>query len=157
MSLLDEPSTFTKLLSETTFSRATLSRHLRDLCEGQIIEKAVVNNRVVYRTALNEQRLMEEIKRISFDGILSFISLISKDLATLVETTIRFIVKGIIHFKQIELVEDRTPSPAEMEEFYKKLDVRELMPSELEKIKKQEEMRKILDLMKKIGFIGRET
>jgi len=49
LKILEKPLTFTELLKETGFSRSTLTQHLKDLRKAKEIEKAIENNRVIYK------------------------------------------------------------------------------------------------------------
>ena len=61
--IFDKSMTFMELKNHTGFAKSTLSSHLKELQELGIIEKALVNDRVVYQTSLNEEAL-EAINRI---------------------------------------------------------------------------------------------
>ena len=47
--ILEQSLTFTELLKETGFSRSTLTQHLKDLQRTADVEKAIENNRVIYK------------------------------------------------------------------------------------------------------------
>jgi len=72
--LLEKSLTFTELLNETGLARSTLSNHLKELQEQQIIEKAIENGRVVYRTMLNEEIIESEMQIATYDLLLKLLS-----------------------------------------------------------------------------------
>ena len=98
--LFEKSMTFTELRGETGFAKSTLSNHLKDLQAYGAIKKALENDRVVYRTTINEKVLESEFKRVSFDWFLKLISLENPELVELIETMMRLVIKYFIVLKK---------------------------------------------------------
>jgi DNA-binding transcriptional ArsR family regulator len=99
--ILQNSLTFTELLNETGFSRATLTNHLKDLRQDGIIEKTIENNRVVYSITLDENRLESEIKKIGFDILFDFVYEEHPKVAFYVEDTYDSFGCALIALKRI--------------------------------------------------------
>lgn len=69
--LLEKSLTFGELLDEVGLSRSTLSGHLSDLQQDGLIEKAIKNNRVVYQTTLDAEKIEAEFKKLSYDMLVN--------------------------------------------------------------------------------------
>lgn len=154
--IFQNPSTFTETLSATGFSRSTLTQHLKDLQKQQIVEKAVIDGRVVYQLTLDEERMLDEIKRASFDGLLSLISAFNQELALFIEALLRLLVKSTVYFKTKELADGKKPSAEEMRTFIKKLDKSQLMPRGRVKSLDQYKLRLFLETMNELGELLKE-
>lgn len=154
--LIQNPLTFTKILNEIGLARSTLTQHLKDLQQQQVVEKAIMNGRVVYRLILDEEKMLDEIKRASFDGLLSLISAINRELAMFIEMLLRILVKSTVYFKTRELVDGKKPSAEEMRAFFKKLDKSQLMPKELGKDLDQYKLRPFLETITELSNLLKE-
>lgn len=100
LTLFDKSLTFTELLKETGFSRSTLSKHLKDLQDAKVVEKAIEKGKVVYRTTLNEERILSELKKTTFNSIMRLISMYYPELHRLTELHLRLNVKSVILSKK---------------------------------------------------------
>lgn len=110
--LLDESYTFGELLNEVELSRSTLSAHLSDLQEDGLIEKAIENNRVVYRTTLDEKVIELEMKNLSYDWIREFLYDTIPSIGMFVDISIKILIMEKIWMRQRKF-EGNPPSQEE--------------------------------------------
>ena len=68
--LMERSMTNKELLNETDFSSSTLANHLKSLMREDLIEKAIEDNRVVYRIVFDERKWESEYKKMSYDAIM---------------------------------------------------------------------------------------
>lgn len=112
--LLNKPRTFTELLEETEFARSTLTKHLKYLSQRQIIERAIEDDRIVYRIIYDEERLLSEIRSMHYDLIIEIISQVEPLLAILLESYFNSLVKVMIHFNKMKIEGKREISTKEV-------------------------------------------
>lgn len=108
--IFKESMTFTELRNHTGFAKSTLSSHLKELKEYGVIEKALENDRVVYRTSLNEEALEAEFKRKNFDSILHYLLQSSPEIGVWFKVSMKLAVRTIIFNKKREL-DGKPPLP----------------------------------------------
>ena len=123
--LLENSLTFTELLNETGLARSTLSNHLKELQELQIIEKAIENGRVVYRTMLDEDTIESELKSASFDLVLKMMSSAVPGLGLFVKFVLKLGIKTRILNRRLEI----EGKPALSESEFMKVMARDLAES----------------------------
>ena len=68
--IMERSMTNKELLHETEFSSSTLANHLKSLMREELIEKAIENNRIVYRIVFDERKWESEYKKMSYDAIM---------------------------------------------------------------------------------------
>lgn len=154
--LIQNPLTFTEILNETRLSRSTLTQHLKDLQKQQVVEKAIMHGKVVYRPTLDEEGMLNEIKRASFDGLLSLISAINRNLAMSIEVLLRVLVKYTVYFKTKELRDGKKPSAEEIRAFWSELNTSQIMPKKLEKNLEQYKLKPFLEAMNELSKLSKE-
>jgi DNA-binding transcriptional ArsR family regulator len=150
LALLKEPLNFEKLREKLQISRGTLAKHLRELEEKRIIEKARINGKRVYQIAFdNEERILDELKSTHFDLLL-------KALAELVDPLFidfwksysQTLLKTIIFLKKRELMDKPRISAKELH-----IKVYEnIQSSASPKAKKLMHVDEILDGFKKMPY-----
>jgi DNA-binding transcriptional ArsR family regulator len=101
--IMDESLTFTELLNKTNLSRATLSSHLSDLQDDELIEKALENGRVVYQITFNEEKIETEFKKIGYDLLFDIIDSENPKLGIMLRVLMKLLVKITINVKHSSL------------------------------------------------------
>ena len=94
-SLIDKPLSFTELLDNTGLARSTISNHLKELQKDNVITKALLNGRVVYRITFSEDILEEEIIKANFDVILNLIFKTNPIIGLFIKSMIKSNVKTV--------------------------------------------------------------
>ena len=116
MELLEKPSSFTELLEKLPISRGALTKHLRELEEKGIIEKARRKAKRVYQIAFdNEEKILDELKSTHFDVLLKILAeLVDPLIIDFWQSYSQTLLKTIIFFKKRELMEKPRISAKEL-------------------------------------------
>ncbi|MEM4973460.1 MAG: winged helix-turn-helix domain-containing protein [Candidatus Hadarchaeales archaeon] len=73
LAILGKPSTFAELKKETGLAPSTLTLHLREMKASGIIEKAIENDRVVYRTVEDRAKMEDELLKLRLQSFLELV------------------------------------------------------------------------------------
>lgn len=154
--ILRNPLTFTEILDKSELSRSTLTQHLKDLQKEQVIEKTILAGKVVYRPILDEEIMLKEVKRASFDGLLSLISKINLDFGRYIEVLLRILVKLTIYIKNRELIEGKKTSSDEIKAFLKNLNKSQLLPRKIDENLDQYKLKPFLETIDALNRVLKE-
>jgi biotin operon repressor len=107
LELFEKPSSFKELLEKLPISRGALAKHLRELEEKGIIEKARRKGRRVYQIAFdNEEKILDELKSTHFDMLLKLLAeFVDPLFIDFWESYSQTMLKNIIFFKKRELMD----------------------------------------------------
>ena len=94
--LLQKPQTFTELKKTSGLAKSTLSQHLKELQKTKLIEKALEEERIVYRTRYNEESIRARIRETRYDVLISVISNLDPELAKKLDAFIDLLAKTLI-------------------------------------------------------------
>jgi len=95
-----EPSTFTELLDKIDVSRATLSKHLKDLQKRGLIERAISGERIIYKPSqIDEETVLAELKVIFFDSSVEILSLILPSAKEGIEMYLKSLAREMIQYQ----------------------------------------------------------
>jgi len=117
--LLNKSLTFTEVLKESELSRATVSKHLDELQKLEVIEKAIENDRVVYRLTPNEEALESELLKTNYDFLLKILSSIDPGMELLMRISTKLTTHLII-LNRKRMIDGKPPIT---EEEWKKISV----------------------------------
>ena len=106
--VLDKSQTFTELLNDTGFSRATLSNHLTVLQDEGLIEKALEDGRVVYTSILDEEKIKSEFKKMNYDFLIEMLDEQTPSLGLFFQMLMIWVVKSQILQKR-RILEGKPP------------------------------------------------
>lgn len=98
-----QPVIFKELVEKcpTIKSRATLSKHLKDLQEDGIIEKAISNGKVVYQIkSFDEETVLAELKIGFFDSFSEILSLVFPSVEERVIMFLKSLSKEIVQYRK---------------------------------------------------------
>lgn len=101
LTIAKEPLTFSELLDETDVSRATLSKHLKDLQKKGLIERAISGERIVYKLSqIDEETILAELKVGFFDSSLEILSRIFPSIKEGVEMYLKSLAQMIVQYQK---------------------------------------------------------
>ena len=116
MELLKSPSSFTELLEKLPMSRGSLTKHLRELEEKKIIEKARRKGKRVYQISFDdEEKILDELKSTHFDLLLKTLAeFVDPLFIDFWESYSQTMLKNIIFLKKRELMDKPRISAKEL-------------------------------------------
>lgn len=116
LELLKRPSSFTELLEKLPISRGALTKHLRELEETKVIERARRKGKRVYQISFdNEEKILDELKSTHFDLLLKILAeLVDPLIIDFWQSYSQTLLKTIIFFKKRELMDKPRISAKEL-------------------------------------------
>ena len=144
MLLFQKPLTFKELLEKTSFSSATLTRHLIDLEKSGLIQRIRKNKKRVYQVIFDEEKITEELKSFHYGMLIELFKQYDSELAEILECWLNAQARIILYLKKREI--EGKPRLSAKELLIKTLEI--IRDAQTPKVRKLAPVDKQLELLK---------
>jgi len=134
--ILEKPLTFTELLEESNISKSSFNNHLNSLLDEGLAKKSLLDNKVVYVSTLDEEKLYNYFKQLSFDILVREFSDYYPEISILLKLYTRVLARSYIFDKKNEMENQDSQTNYELYKMHWEMQRDILTDEELEVLSK---------------------